>query len=94
MKKKIKPLICCLIYVVGIQKGFSQSGGEYFLNNLLPGTNYIHSSGWENNILLTKSRILLGIRRSNEFWTVNRFQGDTFLITINNIFSTDHKKAA
>ncbi len=58
----------------------------------LPGRDHIYALGLEGNVLLTKSRMLLGVRWFDEFSAVNRFQGNTAFITVAHIFSTAPKK--
>ncbi|WCT09998.1 SphA family protein [Mucilaginibacter jinjuensis] len=60
----------------------------------LPGKDHVYSAGLEGNILLTKSRMLFGLRWFDEFSAVNRFQGNTFFVTIAHVFSTASKKKA
>ncbi len=60
----------------------------------LPGKDHVYSLGLESNVLLTKSRMLLGVRWFDEFSAVNRFQGNTFFVTIAHVFSTASKKKA
>ena len=52
-----------------------------------PGQDHIYAAGLEGNILLTKSRMLFGFRWFDEFSAVNRFQGNTFFVTIAHILS-------
>ncbi|NCD72357.1 SphA family protein [Mucilaginibacter agri] len=54
----------------------------------LPGKDHTYALGAEGNVLLTKSRMLLGLRWLDELGAVNRFQGNTFFVTIAHIFST------
>lgn len=93
MERKVKPLTYCHIYIVGIQKRFSQSKEGHFLRDPLPGTNHICSPGCASNILFTKSRILSGIRRPNEFGAVTPFQENALPITVTDIFSIANKNA-
>ncbi len=58
-----------------------------------PGEDHIYSLGLESNVLLTKSRMLFGVRWFDELGAINRFQGNTFFITIAHVFSTAPKKA-
>jgi hypothetical protein len=58
----------------------------------LPGRDHTYALGLESNILLTKSRMLLGVRWYDEFSAVNRFQGNTFFITLAHVFVTSHPK--
>jgi hypothetical protein len=58
----------------------------------LPGKDHVYALGLDGNILLTKSRMLLGLRWFDEFSAVNRLQGNTFFVTIAHVFSTAPKK--
>jgi hypothetical protein len=57
-----------------------------------PGEDHIYALGLESNVYLTKSSILLGVRWLDEFGAVNRFQGNTFFVTIARVFSLGHPK--
>jgi len=76
---------------------FKTTNDEIPLNNfpnfyITPGQDHIYSLGLESNILLTKSRMLFGVRWFDEFSAVNRFQGNTVFITVAHIFSTAPEK--
>lgn len=76
---------------------FKASSDQIPLNNfpntyITPGKDHIYALGLESNILLTKSRMLFGVRWFDEFSAVNRFQGNTFFITVAHVFTTGGKK--